>query len=253
VEDYPKIATYWWQGSPSHRVDNFGDGLNVPLLNHFAHIDAQWASPREADLVCTGSILHSLDSPFRGTVAGAGELYEDTRIDLRFADVRGLRGPLSASQAILRPSQSDYVLGDPGLLASELVEANRDRYRIGVVPHVTDRQLWDIEREKLKQWDPILIDPTLPPLDVVSRIGSCNKVVSSSLHGLVVADSFGIPRRAERFPAMAGPHEGGDWKFRDYGASIGQPVEFGKLQAAPIETIYRIQSELFDMLRGLHV
>ena len=96
----------------------------------------------------------------------------------------------------------------------------------------------------------MLIDPTGDPLNVLRLIGSCTKVISSSLHGLIVADAFGIPRRAERFAGMeANRHEGGDFKFRDYGASIGQPIEFGTLQEASRTKIEQMQYSLFDMFR----
>ena len=88
---------------------------------------------------------------------------------------------------------------------------------------------------------------------MLQEIGSCHKIISSSLHGIIAADAFGIPRRAERFPAMIydAVHEGGDFKWRDYASAIDQPIEFGTLQSAPRGRIDQIQSDLFEMFQNL--
>lgn len=54
---------------------------------------------------------------------------------------------------------------------------------------------------------------------VVGQISACERILSSSLHGLIVAHSFNIPWVRLRFS----DHElgGGDFKFRDFYESIG--------------------------------
>jgi hypothetical protein len=98
-----------------------------------------------------------------------------------------------------------------------------------------------------------LIDISRDPLEVIADIGSCERIVASSLHGLIVADSFGIPRRAERFDKMTSPHEGGEFKYQDYGSAISQPVEFAKFggQLAARERIEVKQAELYTMFERL--
>jgi hypothetical protein len=101
-------------------------------------------------------------------------------------------------------------------------------------------------RPEFKRYNPLIIRPSGNPLEVLQQIGSCRKIVSSSLHGIIVADAFGIPRRiemAERFP-----REGGDFKFRDYSASIGMPFVVGKTQEAPRAKVADRQHELYDAL-----
>lgn len=134
-------------------------------------------------------------------------------------------------------------MGDPGLLASELVAVEPNRYDLGVVPHWSDTKL----AERFSRYNPLVIYPTQHPLEVIRQIGSCRKIVSSSLHGIVVADSFGIPRRAEIFSQAT--REGGKFKFLDYSTVIGLDMRFGTLQSPPRWKIEEIQEELFEMFR----
>jgi len=247
------LGVYWW----AERT-NFGDILSPILIHHFVQTNVQWVRPEDADMVSTGSVLDILPQKgWSGVVAGSGKLLEITETDLTDAYVAGLRGHLTLEAVKLNPyDRRHVVIGDPGLLASDIVRVQeRDKYPLGLVPHWSDMDLWqrEIERSRREHYvEPLLINPTQNPVDVITAIASCSKIISSSLHGIIVADAFGIPRRAERFPAMfSNRHEGFDFKWRDYGSSIGQPVEFGVLQEAPRLRVEQIQYELFDMFTSL--
>lgn len=224
------VKTYWWRSEP-----NFGDLLNVPLLDHFAEVSAVWSGLDDAELVCVGSNLQLLPVGWSGTVAGTGKLF-DRPVDLSSARVLGLRGHLSAEGV-----HGDFVVGDPVLLVDELIPKSKPDFVLGVVPHWSDVKL----AARFAHLAPHVIDPRGDPLEVVADISRCEKIVSSSLHGVVVADAFGIPRRIERFERMS--LEGGDFKFRDYLSALEMPLEFGKLELAPRHSVERIQAELFDM------
>jgi pyruvyltransferase len=244
------VGVYYWVKQP-----NFGDSLNVPLLEHFGHIHPVWDTPDQAKVVGVGSVLHSLPATgWTGTVAGAGMISDKYTIDLTAAEVIGLRGPRTVEQVKL-PNGADYVLADPALLASELVKVERRHHPIGVVPHWSDQELFLREFERSIRGGypaPVLIDPAGPPLEVVRKIAECHVIVTSSLHGAIVADSFGIPRRIEQTPAMkAGDPFEQDFKWRDHNDAIGLPTVWGERQKANEHTIFRKQAELFDMLKGL--
>jgi pyruvyltransferase len=242
-------SAYWYA-----EANNFGDLLAPLLLKHFSLIETDWAPPESAEIVCAGSVLDVVPDGWEGTVLGSGMLHGRPR-DLSRATVLGLRGPLTAKAC--KTGHNGFVLGDPGLLASELV-TTRPIYELGLVPHWTDTELFareDARSIRDHYARPRLIDPTRPLMEVISEIGSCRKIISSSLHGIIVADSFGIPRRAERFPHMDDPHhskhEGSDFKFDDYSSSIEMPIEWGKLQEADSNKVQRIMYELFDVFQDL--
>lgn len=212
-------------------------------MARFAGVSVAWASAVEADCVVVGSVLEHLPPLWSGIVAGAGRLHEHSAVDLSSAIVLGLRGPLSAKGLRLK----NIVLADPGLLCNELVAPVEKIYDLGLVPHWSDIDLE--QRQEFKRWNPHIIRPTSDPCEVIREIGQCKKIVSSSLHGIIVADSWGIPRRTEMAAIFA--REGGSFKFRDYALSVGVKFEVGKTQLADQFRINNRQSELFDMLEEL--
>lgn len=240
------MKCYWWRGKP-----NFGDAIAKHLLLRWSGIEAEWSTAAESDIVIIGSILEHLPIDYRGIVMGCGLMYgrEGYRV-VPDADVRAVRGHLTKKQAIMHHRRSRrIVVGDPGLLADELVPLPEKEFNLGIVPHWTDKHLET--RPEFLKYDPLIIDPTADPLTVIEQIGKCKKIISSSLHGVIVADAYGIPRRTELAPRFAEGKEGGVFKFRDYATSVGVPFEIGVTQEAPRWRVEDIQSELYDLFTEL--
>ncbi|MDR2537466.1 MAG: polysaccharide pyruvyl transferase family protein, partial [Treponema sp.] len=87
------------------------------------------------------------------------------------------------------------LVGDLGLLSPYLVKTEiQKKYKLGIIPHFKDMSsslIWDIYKQHEKNC--LMINVHDNPEMVIRQIASCESVVSSSLHGLIVADSFGIP------------------------------------------------------------
>ena len=64
----------------------------------------------------------------------------------------------------------------------------------------------------------ILINVNDEPLEVIKQLAQCRTVISSSLHGLIVADSFGIPNMHVLFSDRP---LGDGYKFDDYYSAYG--------------------------------
>ena len=106
-------------------------------------------------------------------------------------------------------------------MASELLDERPEMvYDIGIVPHICD--LSDPACQKLADSYPnsILINVKDDPLTVVRQIAQCRTVLSSSLHGLIVADSFGI---ANRHLVFSDRPLGDGYKFDDYYSAYPVP------------------------------
>lgn len=225
------VATYWWNGRY-----NWGDWLTPYLLQHYSDLNTRWVSPEVAGLISVGSIVGHVDPEWRGAILGAGKLRESDQVPRR-AHIFALRGPLTA-QGI----PGDYALGDPGLIADELVPLPVRTHRLGILPHWSDEVL--VNRPEFLKYDPLIISPLWDAPDVVTAIGSCDKIVTSSLHGLILADAFGIPRRFEPTPRLA--QEGGFLKHLDYSASIDHPFEPGVTSTPNRFKINDVRSQLVD-------
>jgi pyruvyltransferase len=206
------LRTYWWNWG---RVPNFGDELTPIILQAFTGLDVEWARPKDAELVACGSVLTHLPKAWSGTVWGTGKMRERDKIDLSQANVLALRGALSAQGS---GASQGYVLGDPGLLASLLPGIKRTTdIELGVIPHWEDRSMVWRHRG-------MTIDVRAHPLEVIAKIASCKRVVSSSLHGIIVADAFGIPRMWTRSRGAT------EFKFRDHMTVVGEfePAVWGQ-------------------------
>lgn len=190
----------------------------------------------------TGSVLEHFSQDWNGVIVGTGKLHEKTKVNFPNAKILALRGPLTAKGV-----KGNFVLADAGLLADELVPLEDKQYDLGIVPHWTDKQL---EHTPIfKKYKPKIIRVSDDPLQVIKEIGQCKKIVSSSLHGIILADAFGIPRRIELAPRMLShPHqEGGLFKWEDYAASLNMKLEIGITQEVDRHLITEKQHELFDV------
>lgn len=231
------MRLYWWK-SHHHPLGNWGDELN-PLIMHKLEQSFEWDSPCEAELVMVGSILEHLPRHWAGTVCGAGKLYEDSRIHLPDARVFALRGELT--KAGVTGLRGPVVLGDPGLLLPRWIRQPQAKHDLGVLPHWSDKELWR------KYCYGRYINPNQPAEKVIQEIISCKRIITSSLHGVIVSDAFGIPRQAELFPQAV--NEGGDFKFRDYASVYDEHPHFGHMHRVPRHKVEKIQDELFRALQ----
>ncbi|WP_168623731.1 polysaccharide pyruvyl transferase family protein [Roseicyclus persicicus] len=111
-------------------------------------------------------------------------------------------------------------MGDPGILVSEIWPAAsaEKAYSVGLVPHQS--QVGDPLWKALNEATPasILIDLTNPDINrTFDLFSKCEMIVSTSLHGLIFADAYGIPNV---WAAYRDIHPAEAFKFYDYFSSI---------------------------------
>lgn len=214
------LRLFWYR-----KVQNFGDAISPYVTRYVSRRAVVWVPRAEAELFGIGSLMemvangHQMPRPdgVRPWVWGTGCM---TRTLPRFQDnVRFalVRGPVSAE--ILGLDADGH--GDPGLLIADALDDWPERGdRIGLIPHFS--KIGDPGWAGLLADHPALtlIDVTDPdPLKVARRIASCAHVISSSLHGLITADAYGIPNT---WLDPAGNHVAPQLKFRDYARSVGR-------------------------------
>lgn len=204
----PVARAFWFDG-----IANFGDAL-TPWLLRRAGIVPIHAQPRTAELTGVGSVLEMLPSDFAGAVWGSG-LLKDGEKALPNATILAVRGELTRERV---GANSTTPLGDPGILVSRFLRRPRTRWRLGIVPHHMHEAdpLWKELRARAPRAIHI-IDVRRGASVVVREIAACEYVLSTSLHGLITADSFGIPAVwARREPDLWG----GRFKFHDYESAV---------------------------------
>jgi pyruvyltransferase len=241
------VKAYWWA-----EVPNFGDRLAPLLLEHFAGAkNVEWDTISRAKIASIGSILEHIPPLWDGYILGSGRLLENSRLHLVqmtsgvSAKIFSVRGPLSA-----KGIPGSFALGDPGILADELVGPQEKIYDCGILPHFSDTELVPRFLQMIPQGFRIkVINPMDEPLTVLRDIGACLKIVTSSLHGMIVADAFGIPRRVEYSPKL--DRDGGPFKFKDYSASINTPFETGKVVQPNRFYVEDLKFNVYDAYKAL--
>lgn len=134
-------------------------------------------------------------------------------------NIASVRGELSKKrlEKILKTNLK-VPTGDGGLLASLLIEKPiQKKYTVGIIPHFKEKNEPQFKRLLEKYNKSVLIDLSDDPLEVIKTIGECEFILSSSLHGLIVADSFGIPNMRL---VCTNKLLGDGFKFDDYYSSF---------------------------------
>ncbi|NVK36727.1 MAG: polysaccharide pyruvyl transferase family protein [Gammaproteobacteria bacterium] len=204
------------------REKNFGDVLNPILVEKLSRVKVQHVVPRYYDgeyLSVIGSILERANS--NTIVWGSGFMRPDGCVISNPKKVYAVRGPDTRKKLLDQGIDCPEVYGDPALLLPKIYNPKKlSKYKIGVVAHYVDKEnawLTKIKNEKnVKIIDPI----TDNPFDVIDQILSCEKIVSSSLHGVIVADAYGIP---SMWIELSKKVLGDGFKFVDYFKSVNRP------------------------------
>jgi pyruvyltransferase len=177
--------------------------LTPLLFDRLLGIRLEWAELEDADLIAIGSLADVIPYGYAGAVLGTGSMF-DRFIDLSSANVLALRGVLTARLAGLHPP----LLADLGLLAADLARPARRNVAIGTVRADGD------PRPAIG----MALDPMSDAETFIASAARCQRIVSSSLHGLILADSLGIENMWDPYPPMP------DFKFRDYASAYGERI-----------------------------
>jgi len=209
------LRAYWWR-RPG--VANFGDELNPYLLARLSgkRIIHEDAKGPQLYVAAIGSILHLTNE--NAIVWGAGIIEVGTSVK-RPHEIRAVRGPRTAETLRKLGYQCPEVYGDPALLLPLVFPMTNiePTHEIGIIPHFVDyRHVCDLAPE-----DTLVIDLLRPIEEIIQQICSCKRIVSSSLHGIIVSHAYGRPAIRAKFSDRI---YGDGVKFDDYSFSVNLPA-----------------------------
>lgn len=221
------------------KLHNMGDQLNELIIEKCFGYKVVRCSFLEGELCAIGSCLgmYTLHGtlPMRVrqrmngirrphvSIWGTGFInYSDSegrffKRDMRFCAVRGELTRIRAEQ--MTGKKLDIPTADAGILASEVLKEPAEKcYDVGIIPHLCDLQDTKAEEMQEAYGNACVISVKDEPLEVIREIAKCRYILSSSLHGLIVADSLGIPN----LHVVFGDRLLGDgYKFDDYYSAYG--------------------------------
>jgi len=202
---------FWFTGVP-----NFGDELGPALLHSVLGAQPIRVSRHyKGKVLAVGSILQTALAA-SDVVWGSGLIRDQTILPPRGVKFLAVRGPLTRDRVL---ADVPAVYGDPAILLPKFHRTSVEKtHAIGIVPHYHDREAMSIANSAIS-----VIDVGRPWRSVVDAIRSCERVISSSLHGIIVAEAYGIPATWVRITDRIA---GGTFKFHDHLLATGRdPIE----------------------------
>lgn len=239
------VDDHSWRGI-RHR--NWGDDLNYyflreltrrPVVMYHNFKVAQWF--HLTNYLCIGTLLDAVNYSNAQTIVWGSGVSGQERSFVHPEKKMSIRGPKTKEFCDRYGVHCPEVYGDPALLlplvyqprrgvqcsiaASSVQEVQKASYRLGIIPHVVDLHHPVIEEIREKYTDEILIIDLAHYkkwTDVIDQICSCEHILSSSLHGLIVSDAYQVP---SCWIELTGKISGGHFKYYDYAASVNRSFD----------------------------
>lgn len=236
------VNLHWWKRNKEQ--DNVGDLLSSIVVQWMKEKNGI-ESDRSIDnktkhLFAIGTILDM--SYQNATVWGSG-LPEDKLYwwrKLRKLNIKSVRGPLTRTVLLKNGYSCPEVYGDPAILMPFIYEpVNKEKkYKSTVIFHHT----FDCKNET--SFSPITSDYKA----FIDRIVQSELVISSSLHGIILAEVYGVPAIMLNNSAQS------DFKYRDWYYSTGRkdiPIantieEALAMTPAPLPNVTSMQKQIID-------
>jgi autotransporter strand-loop-strand O-heptosyltransferase len=233
---------------------NWGDVLSQFLLEHYSG-----KKLNKNDVFYFDDAAHMLDK--NGKIVGIGSSMKYVRPDdyvwgtgcidehhvgNKPKKVYSVRGPLTRDILLKRGWDVPEVYGDPALLFPQIYNPNIEKkYKIGLIPHCVD--FFSLDGLKainhMEDMGVEIINVTAGINQFIDQLKECEMIISSSLHGLIAADAYGIPNHRVKISKLV---HGGDFKYKDHYASVKRE-HYEPLQLTDTTTLDEVNSLKFEV------
>lgn len=205
-----RVNVYYWK--PPH-IDNVGDLLSQVIVDSLIKYyslkkDREVGETRR--LFAIGSVIDAAQCKM--VIWGSGVHRKTARIPSVEFDIRAVRGPETKKMLEQSNVSCPEIFGDPAVLLPLFFRpALKKRFPYTIVPHFSS------QKHYLEKYpDHTISTLTSDWKGFVSRIIQSELVISGSLHGLILAEAYGVP-------AIALTDIDTDWfKYNDYYFSTGR-------------------------------
>lgn len=207
---------------------NWGDDINVFLLEKITNKKVVVINQslfhrfaKKINYICIGSILGLYENE-QSIIWGTGFIGYDKKLLCKPYRICSVRGKYTRELLMKLGYECPPVYGDPALLISKFYIPPKKEchaYKIGFILHYVDASNIVVNDYVKKNSDCIIISLSNYEkwTDVIDKICSCEFIISSSLHGLIVSDTYGI---ANVWVRLSEDIVGGNFKFLDYFSSV---------------------------------
>lgn len=224
-------------------VANWGDHINPYIIEKMTgKTILQSTFGWTEHLLAVGSILRNANS--NSIVWGSGFISKTSKFRATPKKIAAVRGPLTGQRLTELGYENPQIYGDPALLMPRFYKPQvAKQHKIGLVAHYAEKN--DEIVKHLASLGIYLVDIQLPVEAFVDELCKCETIISSSMHGLIAADAYGIPNR---WLMLSDKLVGGEFKFHDYYNAIGvfneTPVKTAELSSIDnVDTLISLTSK----------
>jgi pyruvyltransferase len=207
------LPLFWFRDTK-----NFGDVLNIYLAEKLSQRKITWVNPSYwpfKHYLMIGSIVQFARRS--SIIWGSGIISQEGDIP-KPKHVLATRGPKSRLRFLENGIDCPEIYGDPAILLPHFYKPATDnkKWKLGVIPHYVDKSNALIQVLS-KQENVHIIDIETDNIEgFVNELCQCEVVISSSLHGIILSEAYGIPAG---WLKLSDKLAGGRFKFDDYYAS----------------------------------
>jgi len=236
-EKYVKL--YWF-----NKEINFGDTINPYIVEKLSQKEVVWVSPKyafEKHYFAIGSIID--DSRKKSVIWGSGFISNKPKRIEQFLEICAVRGPKSRELYLQNGIECPEVYGDPALLMPRFYTPHVEKkYRVGIIPHYVDKSCFWLQQFEDQENIKIIDIQQEDSFQFIDEVNECDVIISSSLHGLIISDAYGIPSVWIQFSDKI---VGENFKFYDYFESVGRKNEecYYISESSTIEDIMKNKKE----------
>lgn len=208
-----KIKLHYWN---EITTPNFGDQLSPYIVKKISGYDVQYihayyslknSIKRTLISICKGqwSELKRIHYPFEKVIIGVGSIlsfsvrgcivwgsgFMNYKDKFNGGKILLVRGPYTRDKLSKDGIQCPKKYGDPAILLPMIYNPKRIiKHKIGIIPHMTETSYF----EKTYSSKYNIIDLNTNKIeDTIDNILSCEYILATSLHGIIVAHTYGIP------------------------------------------------------------
>ncbi len=234
-------SLYWCKSVDDNK--NFGDKLNPYLFEHIIGKKVFYSLSIinffHSTYVMMGSILDN-NKVKSGIVIGAGFQFEDAKVNFDIKKIVAVRGKISRKILINNGYSCPEIFCDPAMLIPLFFSERVSKiYDYGIILHYAD--INDFQNIKINSQNKkyIIIDIQDDIDSVIKKVKQCKNICSSSLHGLILANSYSIPWI---WLSLGNNIVGGDIKFNDFFSSIN----IDRVKKISINNEFSLVNQSFD-------
>lgn len=213
------------------RHSNWGDDLNYYFISHLTKrpivfLHRFWLAKKLnfRNYLCIGTLMDAVNYSRESTIVWGTGVSGQDRLFTIPKEIRSVRGKKSIEFLQQKNMPYPALVGDPALILPLFYQPkNKEKkYKLGIIPHVIDLEhpiIKQIQSENSNEVLIINLSKFEKWTDIIDQICSCESIASSSLHGLITSDTYGVPNC---WIELSGKISGGHFKFYDYASSVNR-------------------------------